>query len=54
VACPAISTVHAVLDRHGLVRRRRRRVRPRRWGRTYRSPSRPIDSGVPTTRASSC
>lgn len=23
VACPAISTVHAVLDRHGLVRRRR-------------------------------
>ena len=27
VACPAISTVHAVLDRHGLVRRRRRRVR---------------------------
>ena len=23
--CPAISTVHAVLDRHGLVRRRRRR-----------------------------
>lgn len=28
VHCPAISTVHAVLDRHGLVRRRRRR-RPR-------------------------
>ena len=27
IACPAISTVHAVLDRHGLVRRRRRRVR---------------------------
>ena len=25
VVCPAISTVHAVLDRHGLVRRRRRR-----------------------------
>ena len=25
VSCPAISTVHAVLDRHGLVRRRRRR-----------------------------
>jgi putative transposase len=25
VRCPAISTVHAVLDRHGLVRRRRRR-----------------------------
>jgi len=29
--CPAISTVHAVLDRHGLVRRRRRR-RPRLTG----------------------
>ena len=27
VQCPAISTVHAVLDRHGLVRRRRRRLR---------------------------
>jgi len=24
--CPAISTVHAILDRHGLVKRRRRRV----------------------------
>ena len=23
--CPAISTVHAVLDRHGLVKRRKRR-----------------------------
>jgi len=31
VHCPAISTVHAVLDRHGLVRRRRRR--PRRVAR---------------------
>ena len=28
VACPAISTVHAVLDRHGLMRRRRRVRRP--------------------------
>jgi putative transposase len=27
VHCPASSTVHAVLDRHGLVRRRRRRPR---------------------------
>ena len=26
VHCPAITTVHAILDRHGLVRRRRRRV----------------------------
>jgi putative transposase len=28
IRCPAISTVHAVLDRHGLVRRRRRRRPP--------------------------
>lgn len=26
VQCPAISTVHAILDRHGLVKRRRRRL----------------------------
>jgi putative transposase len=26
IQCPAISTVHAILDRHGLVRRRRRRL----------------------------
>src|SRR6201993_4393564 len=26
IHCPAISTVHAILDRHGLVKRRRRRV----------------------------
>jgi putative transposase len=32
VACPAISTVHAVLDRHGLVARRRRRSRVRLTG----------------------
>jgi putative transposase len=32
VRCPAISTVHAVLDRHGLVRRRGRRRRPRLTG----------------------
>ena len=32
VACPAISTVHAVLDRHGLVTRRRRRPRVRMAG----------------------
>ena len=39
---PAISTVHAVLDRHGLVKRRRR-------GRPC-----PTRSGVRTTRVSSC
>src|SRR5829696_7834524 len=32
VACPAISTVHAVLDRHGLVKRRARRARRRLTG----------------------
>ena len=31
VRCPAVSTIHAVLDRHGLVHRRRRR-RPSRAG----------------------
>src|SRR4029079_17206483 len=32
VACPAISTVHAVLDRHGLVGHRRHGRRPRLTG----------------------
>jgi putative transposase len=41
VACPAISTVHAVLDRHGLVRRRRRRLRPRLTGTRLTQPSAP-------------
>jgi len=40
VVCPAISTVHAVLDRHGLVRRRRR-VRPRLTGTTLSQPLAP-------------
>jgi putative transposase len=40
VRCPAISTVHAVLDRHGLVtRRRRRRHRPE--GTTLSQPVQP-------------
>lgn len=38
--CPAISTVHAVLDRHGLVHRRRRR-RPRLNGTRLSRPSEP-------------
>ena len=50
---PAISTVHAVLDRHGLVTRRRRR-RSRAEGTPCRGRPRPMISGVPTTRASSC
>jgi putative transposase len=41
VVCPAISTVHAVLDRHGWVRRRRRRVRPRLTGTTLSQPLAP-------------
>lgn len=38
VACPAISTVHAVLDRQGLVSRRRRRRRPRLQGTRLTRP----------------
>ena len=45
-ACPAISTVHAVLDRHGLVRRRRRRRTRRRRARRCR--------GRPTPNALWC
>jgi putative transposase len=41
LACPAISTVHAVLDRHGLVRRRRRRVRIPHTGRPLSWPATP-------------
>lgn len=41
LACPAISTVHAVLDRHGLVRRRRRRLRVPRPGTTRTDPAQP-------------
>ncbi len=41
VPCPAISTVHAVLDRHGLVRRRRRRRRERLTGTPLSRPHGP-------------
>src|SRR5207302_1599514 len=40
--CPAISTVHAVLDRHGLVRRQRRR-RGRLEGTARSRPTQPND-----------
>jgi len=40
VHCPAISTVHAVLDRHGLVQRRRRR-RNRATGTALSAPNEP-------------
>jgi putative transposase len=39
--CPAISTVHATLDRHGLVRRRSKRRRPRLTGTTLSQPVAP-------------
>ena len=41
LACPAISTVHAVLDRHGLVTCRRRRPRPRARGTALSWPGTP-------------
>ena len=41
VACPAISTVHAVLDRHGLVRATTARIRPRLTGTRLTQPSAP-------------
>ena len=41
VACPAISTVHAVLDRHGLVSVRRRRRRPPLTGTRRSEPTAP-------------
>jgi len=42
VQCPAISTVHAVLDRHGLVTRRKRR-RYRAEGTSLSHPGQPND-----------
>jgi putative transposase len=50
---PAISTVHAVLYRHGLVNRGRRR-RFKAQGTTLSRPLRPTNCGAPITRASSC
>jgi hypothetical protein len=49
---PAKSTVHAVLDRHGLVSRARKR-RPAQKARRCRRAWRPTIFGAPTTRASS-
>src|SRR5262245_54835009 len=53
VHTPAISTVHAVLDRHGLVKRQTRR-RNRAQGTTLSRPPNRMNCGAPTTRASSC
>jgi putative transposase len=41
IPCPAISTVHAVLDRRGLVTHRRRRRRPRLTGTPLAAVTRP-------------
>lgn len=41
ISCPAISTVHAVLDRHGLVKRRARRPRRRLTGTPLSWPATP-------------
>ncbi|MGH9239961.1 MAG: DDE-type integrase/transposase/recombinase [Vicinamibacterales bacterium] len=41
IPCPAMSTVHAVLDRHGLVTHRRRRRRPRLNGTPLAATSQP-------------
>ena len=53
VRCPAISTVHAILDRHGLVRRRRRGSTSPRAQRS-RALTRRTICGAPITKASSC
>ncbi len=50
---PAISTVHAVLDRHGLVSRLLD-ADTRCRAPVYPSPASPTTYGAPTTRASSC
>ena len=43
IQLPAISTVHAVLDRHGLVSRGRRRALSRRQGTGLSTPTQPND-----------
>src|ERR1700682_5833086 len=53
IQTPAISTVHAVLYRHGLVNRGRKR-RHRRRAPRYPGRSHPTSCGAPTTKASSC
>lgn len=53
IPLPAISTVHAVLDRHGLVTRGRK-PRYKATARRSRGPRARMTSGARTTRASSC
>ena len=52
VKVPAKSTIHAVLDRHGLVRRLGR-PRHARAARRYRRAPLPMICGAPTSRGSS-
>ncbi len=52
VPVPARSTIHAVLDRHGLVEHARAR-RPRATGTPLSAPEAPTNSGASTSRASS-
>jgi putative transposase len=54
IALPAISTVHAVLDRHGLVTRGAGVTTTRPKARAYPAPIIPTICGAPITRASSC
>ena len=53
VRLPAKSTVHAVLDRHGLVKRVRESGKTAPTARRCRRGPRPTRCGVPTSRASS-
>ena len=52
IRVPAKSTIHAVLDRHGLVQRMQR-TRNRARGTPLSEGSAPNDYGAPTTRANS-
>jgi hypothetical protein len=53
VRVPAKSTVHAILDRHGLVTRARRRPRHRAEGTALSQALLPNDLWAPISRASS-
>jgi putative transposase len=46
IPTPAVSTIHAVLDRNGLVKPKKRR--------RYKAEGTPLLCGVPTTRVSLC
>jgi putative transposase len=52
IKTPAKSTVHAVLDRNGLVKHKRANARPK--AQYFLARKSLTNCGVPTTRASSC